>query len=81
MPSTLHHYLFRVFSFWHVLFLEYALFGMCHLGMCPFWNVPILECALYGMSPFWNVPTLECALYGMSPFWNVPYLTDLVTEL
>ena len=41
--------------FWNVLFLEFALFGMCSI-----WNVPSLECAF-----------LECALFGMHPFWNV----------
>ena len=52
--------------------------------MCPFWNVPFSECALFGKCPFWNVPILECALFGMlflesvlfgmCPFWNVPFL-------
>ena len=65
--------------------MEYA-----HFGMCPFWYVlflecAILECALFGMCPFWimlhngmcpllNMLFLECALFGMCPFWNVPFL-------
>ena len=48
---------------------ECALFGVL------FWNVPILECALFGMRwkqnvPFWNVLFLLCDQNKMSPFFN-----------
>ena len=62
-----------------------TLFPLCNVlffGMCPFWNVLFLECALFGMCCFfemclfWNVPFLECALFGMCPFQNLifPYV-------
>ena len=58
-----------MYTFWNVLFLECALFGMC-----PFWNVLFLECALFGICSFWNMLFLECALFEMSFFCNVLFL-------
>ena len=49
--------------------------------MCPFWNMPFLECASFGIHLFWNLLFFKCAFFGMCPFWNVPYLTDSVKEL
>ena len=68
---ALHHYLFEVFSFWHVPFLECAIFWnvlvleCAVFGICCFWNVLFLECAVFGMCIF-----LECAVFGMCFFWN-----------
>ena len=59
---------------------ECTLFGMCLFWNVPFlecalfWYVLCLECALFRMCSFWNVPYLECALLGMCLFWNMPFL-------
>lgn len=48
-------------------------------GMCSFWNVLFLECALFIMCGFWNELFLENAQngrhpFGMCSFWNVLFL-------
>ena len=58
---------------------ECALFGVL------FWNVPILECALFGMRwkqnvPFWNVLFLGCDQNKVSPFCNVFFLECALFE-
>ena len=77
VPSGWKHYA-RCKLLFFVPFLECALFGMCHFGMCSFWNAPFLEYAGFGMFLFWicpfrNVSLSECAFLGMCSFWNVSF--------
>ena len=62
--------LFGLCSFWNVLFLESAQHVMCPSGKWSKWNVPILECALFRMWPKGNMIKTKCALFGMCSFRN-----------